>query len=274
MLGYLCERCHYSSIYKKDLIRHYERKNKCNRKYSRKSVQDCMEELNTLKKKDIMNISEKEFIKEKFNIGSKRMDKKSEEDSINYNTVDNSSHTESYMNGSHNMDNSNNMDNSYNGVINSHNIDNSKRIVIVNSFANTDFSKIKDNLKEMDFLKDDDADVIVKYLESVHFNKDIPENQNVYAENMSRPRIMVHDGKRFKGRGLGKTGIELFLSDVQELIEKNLSDSELYATSERLLDEYYSTKDEDRKIFIRNKIFLTLHNNKDMIKDNIKSKRE
>lgn len=50
-------------------------------------------------------------------------------------------------------------------------------------------------------------------------------------------------------------------------MEDKLSDSELNAVCESLLTEYENTKDNDRKDNIRNKILITLYNNRHMVKE-------
>lgn len=51
MPQYICPRCHYDTKRKNDLVKHYNRKKKCKMLFSRKSIKDCIDELDNFKKK-------------------------------------------------------------------------------------------------------------------------------------------------------------------------------------------------------------------------------
>lgn len=53
MTTYRCPRCHYETERKPNIRRHYTRKIKCKTRHSRKSIEECLNELDTYKKNEI-----------------------------------------------------------------------------------------------------------------------------------------------------------------------------------------------------------------------------
>lgn len=249
MVLYNCPRCGYSTNQKSNIRAHYNRKKICNPILKDIGLDECKKTLDRIKD-NICEHCNKKFSK-KSNLRrhqDKCKDKYIEElkaEIIRLKQTQGSNNT-----------------------INSHNK------IIVNNYDNTEINKIKDKLDDIKILKDN-VDTIVEYIKCVHFNRDLPENHNVYIENVNLQRLLKYDGQSFKEAGRGKTGIENFLQEDigNQLENSNLSESDLCSAYDELWREYDSLgttnkeRDNDRRSEIRNKIISVLNGNKNIVKE-------
>jgi len=159
-------------------------------------------------------------------------------------------------------------DNNNNNIINnSNNNSNNSFVGNINNFNITAYGKETcDHISDNMFKKIIDKGFkSVPYLvEQMHFNKDKPENHNVYISNMRDNYVLVYDGTKWilneKETILEDLRDEksLLLSDKYEELKNNLGD---YTKEkfERFLDESDSSKVKEH---IKNDIKITLYNNK------------
>lgn len=168
------------------------------------------------------------------------------------------------------------------------NITNNQQINInINSFAETDMS----------FLSNDDIKLLLRkgeecvesLVEIVHFDKNRPENHNIYISNIKEPYILLYDGKEWKRLDKDNTIEELyedksgFLSDkCNELRQNEIIDEITNRKFEGFQNNMDGFFDECK---MRNRIIANLgthlHNKRDipmktrnLVKQNIPNKLE
>lgn len=244
MVFYSCPRCLYETSHKATMRRHYSRKLKCKTIHSRKSIKDCLKELETNKKKsyDELERENKMLIECKTVV-------------INNNIT-------------------NNIDNSKNIT----NIDNSKNITI-NSYNQTDIDVLKDDVEKLKIKNKKDEEVILSLLEMIHLNDKYPQNHNLYIENCNLKRMMKLEGDKFEEKGRGYKAIEDFIkTDVSQYFENStfLGNSEINTIYESLMTKYENydaddrknkQRDNDNKSNLLHKFYELFYNGKELVKN-------
>ena len=89
--------------------------------------------------------------------------------------------------------NNNNNTNSNNNITNT--VINNSVIKLVN-FGSEDLNKISHNVF-IDTIKSQGAGLFNKAIEGIHFNKDYPENQNIYISDINRGKVMVYKDEKW-----------------------------------------------------------------------------
>jgi len=230
---YKCFRCGFSDEQKNNVIRHLNRKKECETKLSILSRTCCIDIVKTedYKKLSFLLLEEIEKLKKS--------------------NVTNNDGTVALGN--------NNIQHSHNNI---YNIE-----IKINSYENTDYSILKDNIHTC--IKDGKVDES-KLIKLLHFNKDKPENHNIKIENKRENRILTYNGEKFEDTEYaGKEGIWNFAQNVlikteeDEINDDNeiLNDS-LEKTSE--FNENINTFNKRNKI---NKIQSVLCNGKDIVNE-------
>ena len=89
--------------------------------------------------------------------------------------------------------NTNNTTNSNNNITNT--VINNPTIKLVN-FGSEDLSKISHNVF-IDTIKSQGASLYNKAIDGIHFNKDYPENQNIYISDINRGKVMIYKNEKW-----------------------------------------------------------------------------
>jgi uncharacterized C2H2 Zn-finger protein len=104
----------------------------------------------------------------------------------------------------------------------------------------------------------------VELTEQMHFNSNIPENQNIYISNMRDKFTTIFDGKNWILKSTEIVIDELY-DNKKVIIEANIKDftDSLLDTHQRALERWFETLDTDKKIAnIKEEFKLLLYNNK------------
>ena len=86
-----------------------------------------------------------------------------------------------------------NTTNSHNNVSNT--VINNPTIKLVN-FGSEDLSKISHNVF-IDTIKSQGASLYNRAIDGIHFNKDYPENQNIYISDINRGKVMIYKNEKW-----------------------------------------------------------------------------
>jgi hypothetical protein len=151
------------------------------------------------------------------------------------------------------------------GNINISNINNIN--IVVNSYDKTDLSKLNDKhflnaIKRMIFC-------IPTIIKDIHFNPDIPENQNVYISNIKNRYVMVYNSETKAWDARPREEMINKLIDEKEYdIQEWLGEGEKYPKALEKFNEYLNKKENnDVQRKIREEVELVLYNNRNMIKN-------
>ena len=128
-----------------------------------------------------------------------------------------------------------------------------------------------DFLKENDFVRCfmDNNHCVKALIEKVHFNKNKPENMNIYISCIKGKFVMVYRDNEWQIRDRQKQIDDLY--ETNEIILENWYDdySEKYPHIIKSFTRYLKNKEEDTELIknVKNEILLMLYN-----KRNIKNK--
>lgn len=255
MLKYECFRCGFRTMRRSNLKEHFMKKNTCKALIDDISIEECMRRLNEKEKpkcgdcgKVFSRISN--LKRHRLNCKDKRVKELEEENKIlkesrNINIVDNSIHIHTNIH--------------------------------VNSFKNTNFDVVEDDIENIKLENRKKVDIIGMLLKVIHFNEKYPENHNLYLENASSKRLMKLDGQHFVEDDRGDRAIEKFLkNDIDMYMDKYLSDKAIYNIYEQFIVEYNNLnaddrkskqKDNDKRSYILNQLKNILYNGRHMVKD-------
>lgn len=89
--------------------------------------------------------------------------------------------------------NNTNTTNSHNNISNT--VINNPTIKLVN-FGSEDLSKISHNVF-IDTIKSQGANLYNRAIDGIHFNKDYPENQNIYISDINRGKVMIYKNEKW-----------------------------------------------------------------------------
>ena len=161
------------------------------------------------------------------------------------------------------------------------NNNNNSNNTINNTLVNLSFSPKAFGTENIDFIEDNDVisrkilnrgfQSLPEYIKTLHFDKNKPENHNVYIPNWrDKTRVLVYDGKNWNLEqtdsvmtDLKDKGIEFIQRKYDELDKKNSADAKIIEKLGRFLESYNT--DEKEKIDILNEdICLVLYNNRDI----------
>jgi hypothetical protein len=144
--------------------------------------------------------------------------------------------------------------------------------ITINNYENTSLEKLTDSAINKLIIDNEPYQIIPKFIKELHFNKDIPENHNIYISNRNKNNnhlLLYRDG-HWEAENK-KTEIENVIYDK----ETNISDwidqngDEYPGTSEKY-NEYLEQKyDEETARLIISEVELMLYNNRHLIKNRI-----
>lgn len=231
MPSYQCPRCHYETCKKSHIRTHYNRKRVCKPLFSRKSVKDCMDELEKPKDDKIM------------------IDRESYEKMQN--EIEQLRQTQA---GHHNT------------TINRDQINNTININI-NDFKNTNYQIALEDLRNsirQSLLKNNHENKNIEcenLIELVHCNDKYPENQNILLTDRSRGEVKVKQGDKLVNMPM-EDAIEKTTDNIINLLKDN-------SVFTRYID-FHEKKDEDIQKEDKKAIERILYNNRHKIGETLK----
>lgn len=142
----------------------------------------------------------------------------------------------------------------------------------INSFKDTDYSALKDDIIKCIQNQDPQLKVPMfeRIVDTVHFNKDKPENHNIYKPNVRDNRILTYDGEGFI---IDKNAIDTLLVKLEKLINDS-ADPEENKDIIRKLKHHLNLKrtDGDYVNQTMDDIAVSLYNGRNTVKETHKSK--
>jgi hypothetical protein len=262
MVNYNCPRCGYNTQNKPNIVRHMNRKNICKPKIN---------DFDILKYKDEI-ISGKEFSKcEKCNEiildknhNCEKKDKDSELAKMKKMVEQLNEKLDKQVNIIDKQGNK--IDELLKNPGTTNIINNNTMNIMILSHKDTDVS----HLKDIDYYNSIGRCImsVPNLIKRIHFDKNRPENHNIYIKNKRNEYIMVYDG----GKWIVKDQTEV----VDDLIRENeyrLEDwidegSKKYPKAMKKFKLYMSKRDEKGvPEKVRNEVKMMLYNNRDMIQE-------
>ena len=166
--------------------------------------------------------------------------------------LENKQSTITNTNNSNNVNNSNN--NTNNGTINN---------IVINQYGKEDMSHI--TLQDFKGLFSRCNSCVPFFVELLHFNKDKPENNNIYISNMKSQYLMMYDGAKWKLADKNSTIDDMYDDKCEILINKyeDLKDH----LDDTIMNKFnkFLNKYEEMKNNVTKDIKLVLYNNRNNI---------
>ena len=107
-------------------------------------------------------------------------------------------------------------------------------------------------------------------LESLHFDKNKPENHNVYISNMRDDYVLMYDGNKWRLKNR-KDALEQLYEDKTDILETKFEEllERLDENTIRMFQRFIKVKDDDDSVIkrIKNELKTILYDNRDMIKN-------
>ncbi len=250
MSEYLCSICNYTSQKREHVLRHQKRKKSCGRgdKYIIENKIDvvcdyCFKKFScdANLKNHMFNSCKKRYIV----MNNEIQELRSQVKNITNNNI---------------MSNSNN---------NNNNNNNNNVVLVVNNYENTSLEKITDDIYTKILSKDvEPYQIIPRLIEKIHFNKDIPENHNIYNSNKSRNNKHLHV---FRNGHWEITDRQNEISNIIHEKENNIGDwvkinKDLYPEAAQVFYDYLETRNEpDNEKIVKDEVDILLYNGKNVI---------
>ena len=155
--------------------------------------------------------------------------------------------------------------NSNSNNINNKTIDNSNTINIqLVAYGKEDYDKLTE--KEYKIIINKGFKSVQEMVKSLHFNKNRPENHNIYISNIRDNYVMIYEGNKWELRNRKETIEELYIAKKDILVEK--FDEMLNKLPEYAIDKFerfINDEQEDKiKEGILEELKLILYNNKNI----------
>lgn len=163
-----------------------------------------------------------------------------------------------------------NITNNYNNNNNSiNNNSNNNIVIVVNNYENTSLDKITDDIYNKILSKDvEPYQIIPMLIEKIHFNKDIPENHNIYNSNKSRNNKHLHVYRNGHWEITDRQNeicniIHEKENNIGSWVEKNQF---IYPEAAKVYNNYLETRNEpDNEKIVRDEVDILLYNGKNVI---------
>jgi hypothetical protein len=207
MVEYTCERCHYTTHLKSDLVKHLNKKVPCVGEFSDKDVLSIVEDI--LKPKEYVCYDCNKSFSYNRNLVRHRKEKHPPTVSVvneNSNNTDNSnshnasesnntehSHNNTHTEHSHNTTTTTNNTHSHNTTNNNttNNIHNPTININLNIFGKEELDHIlKDENLLLECLKNARTTGVQKLIQKIWCNDEVPQNQNVQLKREHRPKMV------------------------------------------------------------------------------------
>lgn len=267
---YECPRCGYNTDLKNNMKRHLNRKCSCKVKKQDISIEKCKilfedgelkMQKDKNKKQHMCSTCNKSFDRksrleahikkcgiEILNIVKEQQEQIKQLIEINKANVTNNDNSTNYTNC---------------GNINIH----------INAFKDTDYGLLKDEIIKC--LENQDPMLKVpafeQIIDAVHFNKEKPENHNIYKPNVRDDRILTYNGEDFV---VDKLALDKILQKLEEIIEKYVEEKDISKIYLKKLKEHLKLKRTDGEYIEATKddISVSLYNGRNIVKNTHKSK--
>jgi hypothetical protein len=138
---------------------------------------------------------------------------------------------------------------------------NNNNMIVLNNYEDTDITKLSDETIYSLLKNSESKQLIAKFVEKFHFNKDMPENQNVYISNINDKYIKVYRNDRWELMRR-KAVLDNVLIDIKYYLGKWVEENgkEFPDANEKFTKYLYQKESEQKKI-----IELVMYNNRYMI---------
>jgi hypothetical protein len=136
----------------------------------------------------------------------------------------------------------------------------------ISSFKDTNYMALKDEI--MSCLENQDPQLKVpafeKIIDKIHFNKDYPENHNIYKPNVRDDRIMTYNGDDFI---IEKTAVDTILEKLEQILDQCI-DKDKGKEYIKKLKHHLKLKSDDLEYTEATKddIAVSLYNGKNIVK--------
>lgn len=235
---YTCPRCDYETSKKSSIRNHFKRKTICKPLNSDTSIEECIKLLESDQLKFNLECSHcnKKFNSRKRLEAHYEMCVKPEKTGEQMITVNNNYNTTTY------------------------------NIINIKSFKNTNYLALKDEI--INCLEDQDPQLKVpvfeRLVDKIHFNKDYPENHNIYKPNVRDDRILTFNGEDFI---VDKFAIDKILDNLEDIL-KQCGKDYLEKLKHHL---QLKQKDRDYSEATKDDIAVSLYNGRNIVKNTHKS---
>ena len=158
----------------------------------------------------------------------------------------------------------------YKNIIQSGNIINgNQQIININlvPYGQEDLTKISD--AEYQRILRRGFNSVPALVESLHFNKNFPENHNVYISNMRDDYVLMYDGVKWRLKNRDETLQQLY-EDKTDILETKFEEliKRLDEQTIRMFQRFIKVKDDDDSVVCRIKkdLKIMLYENREMVK--------
>ena len=185
----------------------------------------------------------------------------------NDNTTNNTTNNNNITNTTNNNTTNNIQNNNDNKIIHQH--------IQINAFGKENYDYLLDENRRLKKIIEDRSVFMQKMIEAIHFDKEHPENHNIFMTNLQSKHIMIHDGKKFV-KALKDPTFDKLLQDKRKIVNGNVEDLELTLGNEKYIKEKMSKlrfDDEIRKT-LKDKLELMCYNNREMCNKELESSIE
>jgi hypothetical protein len=142
----------------------------------------------------------------------------------------------------------------------------------VTAFKDTNYMAVKDRI--MKCLQDQEKDfpqlqvpAFEKIIDAVHFDKENPENHNIYKPNVRDDRILTYNGEEFV---IDKMAIDVILKKLEEVIDNSVDKEEGKEYLKRLKNHLkLKQQDNDYHEATKDDIAISLYNGRNIVKNTI-----
>lgn len=264
---YECPRCFHVSKQKNHMLRHFQRKRKCEYVDEDITIEECIRMLKTgqlkiTKNKITHECSHCNKTFDRRDRLEKHIEKCKEKNKILMEMKNKIEELEKQMqtqggNTTNNTTNNNTVNN-YGDTYN---------IINISSFKDTNYMALKDDILKC--LENQDPRLKVpafeKIIDKVHFNKDYPENHNIYKPNVRDDRILTYNGEEFI---VEKSAIDTILEKLEQILDQCIDKKKGKEYLEKLKHHLQlKQKDRDYSEATKDDIAVSLYNGKNIVKN-------
>jgi hypothetical protein len=255
---YECKRCGYSTSRRNDMYKHFNRLKICDSVYRDISIEECIENMEMEKERNVCEYCKKTFIKKKSILKHfctekiKRLEKELENKILELSNQPKNT-----------INNNTNCNNTYN-------------IININSFHNSDYSRLPPEEVFKCCLmdtKEQNVPRIENLLEKLHFDKNFPENHNIKIENRRTNKILTFNGESFIEEQ--PDILDTILKKLEEVIEESIDNKTASIYMTKLRNHLgYMEKDEEYSNVVTDEILKSLYNNRKIVNDTHKTSKK
>ncbi len=255
-MPYKCSLCNYIANYRKDILKHFNKKKRCSKEDNEPEVIEIISDItcSICNKKLANNNSLSRHLevckRKQDNKKIKQLEDKIAELSGKLSTVNINNHT------------TNNHTNNSNNTTNTQTINNYISINLT-PYNDPNMEGMQHYLEaalRKTFLS------VPTLIESVHFNDDYPENQNICITNKRTKDARVFDGKKWK-----TINKDLLLNEIVDTYERELTNYAEEQGKARYIKEYNNAKKRgDAEKDLKEEVHNVLYDNSNMINTKIK----